>query len=73
MSCDKELEEKLDQAQRRAAAVNAATNFSDHWYEGEIAKLQAENKRLKRQLKNCVCPHCGFGFEQALKKKGDGQ
>jgi len=21
-------------------------------------------KQLKRKLKNCVCPHCGFGFEQ---------
>lgn len=23
--------------------------------------------RLKRKLKNCVCPHCGFGFDQAPK------
>jgi RNase P subunit RPR2 len=24
--------------------------------------------KLKRRLKNCICPHCGFLFEQALKK-----
>ena len=35
----------------------------------QFKKFQAENKRLKTKLKNCICPHCGFGFEQALKGK----
>lgn len=34
----------------------------------EMIKLRAENKRLKKKLKNCVCPNCGFGFEQAPKE-----
>ena len=37
-----------------------------------LVKLQtreAENKQLKKRLKNCTCPDCGFGFEQALKGK----
>ena len=32
----------------------------------QIVELKAENKKLKRRLKKCICPHCGFGFEQAL-------
>jgi hypothetical protein len=28
-----------------------------------IIELQAENKELKRRLRNCVCPNCGFGFK----------
>ena len=35
----------------------------------QIKQQQAEIKSLKKRLKNCVCPHCGFGFEQALKEK----
>lgn len=50
-------------------------------YQERIERLQAKNEKLKeryieavndlakhkRKPKNCVCPHCGFGFEQALK------
>ena len=30
----------------------------------KIDNLQAENANLKRKLKKCVCPNCGYGFEQ---------
>ena len=35
----------------------------------KIETLLAENKRLKKQLKKCICPNCGFGFKQALESK----
>ena len=27
-----------------------------------IDRLTAENAKLKRKLKKCICPNCGFGF-----------
>jgi len=32
-----------------------------------VNPLYAENAKLKRKLKKCVCPHCGFGFERKEK------
>ncbi len=36
-------------------------------YREKVAQLEKQIRQLKRKLKNCVCPHCGFGFEQAQK------
>jgi len=43
-----------------------AQNEADHKH--IIKPLKKQIKQLERKLKKCVCPHCGFGFEQALPK-----
>jgi len=55
---------KIKKNQRKVGTTAKKKEKRNRKLNKYIMELEEENKELKRRLKNCVCPHCGYGFEQ---------